>query len=92
MTVEEQHAAFPKLMGAPAYARPPAPVDPVDRPFDPDLLPVESQRTEEDRELVSRLLASSAMTGEGVGGPVVRRLDARTFTLRGLADRLRPRR
>ena len=36
-------AAMPKLYGAPAYARPPvAAVNPVDRPFDPDDLPIEA--------------------------------------------------
>ena len=38
--------AMPKLYGAPAYARPPAvPVAPVDRPIDPDDLPLESERS-----------------------------------------------
>ena len=37
--------AMPKLYGAPAYARPLAvPVAPVDRPFDPDDLPLEAER------------------------------------------------
>ena len=36
---------MPKLYGAPAYARPQrSPVTPVDRPFDPDDLPLESER------------------------------------------------
>jgi hypothetical protein len=39
------HVAMPKLYGAPAYARPPLlPVSPVERPFDPDALPLESER------------------------------------------------
>jgi hypothetical protein len=39
------HVAMPKLYGAPAYARPPlTPVAPVERPFDPDDLPLESER------------------------------------------------
>jgi hypothetical protein len=43
--------AMPKLYGAPAYARPPAiPVAPVDRPTDPDDMPLESERTLEDPE------------------------------------------
>ena len=44
---EHGQFALPKLYGAPAYARPPAiPVAPVDRPFDPDYLPLESEQTE----------------------------------------------
>jgi hypothetical protein len=43
--------AMPKLYGAPAYARPPAlPLNPVDRPFDPDDLPLEAERTNEDEQ------------------------------------------
>ncbi len=49
--------AMPKLYGAPAYARPPAePVTPVERPFDPDAMPLEAELTTEERELVTRLL------------------------------------
>ena len=48
--------AMPKLYGAPAYARPPAvPVAPVDRPIDPDDLPLESERSLEDPEPVGQL-------------------------------------
>jgi hypothetical protein len=49
-------AAMPKLYGAPAYARPPVvAVNAVERPFDPDDLPLESERTQEDQELISQL-------------------------------------
>jgi hypothetical protein len=48
--------AMPKLYGAPAYARPPVQaLNPVDRPFDPDDLPLEAERSQEDHELVSQL-------------------------------------
>ncbi len=48
--------AMPKLYGAPAYARPPAlPVNPVDRPFDPDDLPLEAHLTSEEREVAGVL-------------------------------------
>lgn len=90
MTVEEQHAAFPKLMGAPAYARPPAPVDPTERPFDPDLLPLESQQTDEDRAFVQRTLMAPVPATYG-GPPGDRPLTGRAFTLRALTDRFRPR-
>ncbi len=47
------HSALPKLFGAPAYARPPvAPVNPVERPFDPDDLPLEAELTGEELDLV----------------------------------------
>ena len=47
---------MPKLYGAPAYARPPAvPVAPVDRPIDPDDMPLESERASDDLELVQQL-------------------------------------
>jgi hypothetical protein len=48
--------AMPKLYGAPAYARPPAvPAAPVDRPVDPDDLPLESERVAEDPGPVGQL-------------------------------------
>ena len=57
------HSALPKLFGAPAYARPPvAPVNPVERPFDPDDLPLEAELTGEELSLVGQL------TGRPYGG------------------------
>ena len=47
MSLDEQHVALPKLYGAPAYARPAAPVDLTPRPFDPDELPLEMDQTPE---------------------------------------------
>lgn len=50
------HSALPKLYGAPAYARPTVvPVKPVDRPFDPDDLPIEAELTGEELDLVGQL-------------------------------------
>ena len=52
------HVALPKLYGAPAYARPPVvATQPVERPFDPDELPLEAELTHEELEIVSRLPA-----------------------------------
>jgi hypothetical protein len=46
---DQPYGAMPKLYGAPAYARPPAtPVNPVERPIDPDDLPLEAVRSAED--------------------------------------------
>jgi hypothetical protein len=53
----EQHVALPQLYGAPAYARPPKPVALLERPFDPDALPIELERTSEERELVDWIAA-----------------------------------
>jgi len=47
---------MPKLYGAPAYARPVVvPVAPVDRPHDPDDLPLEAEREPDAPELVGQL-------------------------------------
>jgi hypothetical protein len=54
------HGAMPKLYGAPAYARPPVVATiPVGKPFDPDALPLESERTSDEQELVSSITARS---------------------------------
>jgi hypothetical protein len=56
---------MPKLMGMPAYARPPRPVvTPAPRPFDPDDLPIEAHRTEDD---LAQLQAAQVQ-GPGNGG------------------------
>lgn len=49
MTVQEQYVAFPRLMGAPAYARPPRTIEPAERPFDPDALPLAVEQTPDER-------------------------------------------
>ena len=46
MSIDEHHVALPKLYGAPAYARPPAPVAETARPFDPDQLPLQLYRVD----------------------------------------------
>ena len=62
------HGAMPKLYGAPAYARPPkAGVESSSKPFDPDDLPIESQRTDLDQELVEEFAAPSF--APAAGGP-----------------------
>ena len=69
MGTDERHMALPKLYGAPAYARPTAPVVAAERPFDPDDLPLEAHQTDEDREYAE--LQASAYTGGVAGEPVV---------------------
>lgn len=63
MSIEEQHVALPKLYGAPAYARPPKVAATVDRPFDPDDLPIEAFQSEEDRAFAASLPARAWAPG-----------------------------
>lgn len=65
MAIDEQHVALPKLYGAPAYARPPRPAEVVDRPFDPDDLPIETEMTPEELYLLATLPARSYAPGGG---------------------------
>jgi hypothetical protein len=62
-TDEQQHIALPQLYGAPAYARPPAAVTIGERPFDPDELPIEAVRTDEEREFTATLPARAYAPG-----------------------------
>ncbi|MGH2464832.1 MAG: hypothetical protein ACRDGI_05170 [Candidatus Limnocylindrales bacterium] len=59
MSDEQQHMALPRLYGGPAYSRPPRPVQEIVRPFDPDELPLEADRTEIDDALVSELTGAT---------------------------------
>lgn len=92
MSIEEQPLALPKLYGAPAYARPKAPVTPSPRPFDPDLLPLQAHQTEEEHEYTMRLRAHTYNAAEPVnsddGGPAGGPLRPRRFRLREIAGRL----
>jgi hypothetical protein len=93
LAIDEQHVALPKLYGAPAYARPPRPAVDVERPFDPDDLPIEAVRTDEERELISTLPAEAFAPGgttrrdndDGAPSPELR---PRPLSLRALAGRL----
>lgn len=90
---DDRHLALPKLYGAPAYARPTAiPVAPVERPFDPDDLPLEADQTVEERDLVAQVVGRpyAAVAGEQV--PVMVGGGAREGTpmLRGRPFRLGP--
>ncbi len=71
MSIDEQHVAFPKLRGAPAYARPPAPVQATPRPIDPDELPLLAEQTPEERALMEALLSRNgqAWLGRTPGAP-----------------------
>jgi hypothetical protein len=94
LAIEEQHVALPKLYGAPAYARPLRIVPDVERPFDPDDLPIEAVMTDEERELAANLPAHVYAPG---GTHATRRLALaeaepalrpRPLSLRTLAGRI----
>ena len=91
---EQQHVALPKLYGAPAYARPAAPVEVAPRPFDPDDLPIEAAQTAEDRELAASLPAHAYAPGgahlvaAGATPGSAPSLSPRPLSLRALAGRI----
>ncbi len=79
------HMAMPKLMGQPAYARPPRPLAiATPRPLDPDDLPIEAFRSEEDQQLAARL-ANRANHDDGHGAALH---PSSVGGLRGIAGRL----
>ena len=98
MSIDEQHVALPRLYGAPAYARPPRIAATLDRPFDPDDLPIEAFQSEEDRAFAASLPARAWAPGgvpidgsadwgaeDGSDGP---RLHGKPLNLRAIAGRL----
>ncbi len=91
MSSEENHVALPKLYGAPAYARPPRTIEEIERPIDPDDLPLELDRTDEEHEFASRIAGDmfapilvTPTNGHNGHG----QLEARPFRLRGLTEKL----
>jgi len=93
VSIDEQHVALPKLYGAPAYARPAAPVATAPRPFDPDDLPIEAYQTDDEREYASTLPARAWAPGGNLmsGGADPGndpKLTPRVFRLREIAGRL----
>jgi hypothetical protein len=99
VSIDEQHVALPRLYGAPAYARPPRSVATLDRPFDPDDLPIEADQSEEDRAFAASLPARAwapggvplddsddgRAHGRGHNDP---RLHGKPLSLRSIAGRL----
>lgn len=96
MSVDERPVALPKLYGAPAYARPPAPVAHSPRPFDPDLLPLQVYQTDEERTYADRMPARTYSGAVDLAGDTRPRagdaassgLRPRLFNLRSIAGRL----
>jgi hypothetical protein len=100
VAIDEQHVALPKLYGAPAYARPAHPVEETPRPLDPDDLPIEAFRTDEEQELAEALPAyafaagGGQATGQGAAYPAGREgrghaLQARPLSLKAITGRFR---
>jgi hypothetical protein len=95
VSIEEHHVALPKLYGAPAYARPAAPVEATPRPLDPDDLPITAFQTEEERALAESLPArvyapsgGAYIDGNGRGSRSQDTPRARPLSLRAIAGRL----
>jgi hypothetical protein len=61
--MDDDYIALPKLYGAPAYARPPSVAKTLERPFDPDELPIEAYQTEDDRDFRMTLPARAFAPG-----------------------------
>ena len=98
MAIDEQHVALPKLYGAPAYARPPrlVPAE-VEKPFDPDDLPIEVEQTPEEREFAATLPAHTYAPGgystvkrapSGSATDAAPTLQPRPLSLKALAGRI----
>ena len=95
MSIDDQHFALPQTYGGPAYARPPVPVATMERPFDPDELPIEAYRTEEERKFAAALPARAYAPGGIALGRLLATesgdetgLRPRAFSLRAMAGRL----
>ncbi|MBP1705591.1 MAG: hypothetical protein H6Q36_1330 [Chloroflexi bacterium] len=96
----DPYFAFPALRGAPAYARPPKYADDVERPFDPDDLPLAAEQSDEESALLRDLgvvgryqprlaMATVESSGPGVGSAV--ESSPRRLSLRAFTERIRPR-
>lgn len=81
------YVAMPRLMGAPAYARPPRTlVAETPRPFDPDDLPLEAWRSDDEWQAADAALTAWQQGGAGLDrGPVIQPSGG---GLRGIATRL----
>jgi hypothetical protein len=96
VSIDEQHVALPKLYGAPAYARPPAPVAVTPRPFDPDDLPIVAHQSEDELEAAASINArayaadgSLSFGGDGSSTSTgANSLQPRSLSLRAIAGRL----
>lgn len=75
MGSDDRGHSLPKLVGAPSYARPRGlPIVPVERPFDPDDLPLEASRVRGEQglyreEAPPEIADAAASPQEAPGGP-----------------------
>jgi hypothetical protein len=96
VSIDEQHIALPKLYGAPAYARPPAPVAVTPRPFDPDDLPLVAHQDDDELDANASLYGraypadGSLSFGDDDASSATgaNRLQPRSLSLRAIAGRL----
>ena len=91
VALDEQHVALPKLYGAPAYSRPPRPVEVAERPLDPDDLPIAAHQTDEEREIAETLAGRPYAPGGGAyveSNGKANHPQARPFSIRAIAGRL----
>jgi hypothetical protein len=95
VSIDEQHVALPKLYGAPAYGRPPLAVQETPRPIDVDDLPIEADRSDEDRAFAAtlpvRAWAAGGMTASQSASDTSStemQLVGRRLTLKSIAGRL----
>jgi hypothetical protein len=89
-----QHVALPRLYGAPAYARPAVAVAHTPRPLDPDDLPIVAHMTDDDLAALASLPEPSgrvpgAIPAGGVATAPAEALEARNFSIRAFAGRIR---
>jgi hypothetical protein len=87
VAIDEPHVALPKLYGAPAYARPTPKVEPTPRPADPDDLPLEAIRTDEEQQIAEALPAYAF----GDGGARATGTQGAYLAMRAQGPELRPR-
>ena len=92
VAIDDQHVALPKLYGAPAYSRPPRPVEETPRPFDPDDLPIAAFQTDDEREMAETLAGRPYAPGGGAyiesNGKATKHPQPRPLSLRAIAGRL----
>lgn len=90
VTETEQHVALPKLYGAPAYARPPKPVVPIERPLDVDDLPLEAERSADERVLATDVLGAPWGLEEGPDGHPIHQAGPTAHGIPAAGEYVRP--
>jgi hypothetical protein len=89
VTFDERQMAMPKLVGGAAYGRPPQPIEASPRPFDPDELPLEAERTDEEHAFAAALPNGVfAPGGAGADRAAGSSGTGRTDGIRGILTRL----